>query len=256
MSHVYSSDFFDYIDAGVQTSAEALVGALYPMLATTSVVDFGCGRGLWLAQWSATGVEDIVGVDGDYVDRANLGIPEDKFRGLDLTMPIDLGRKFDLCQSLEVAEHLPGEASSTFIDTLVRHSDCVLFSAAVPGQGGEFHINERPMEFWRACFRERGYQPFDCIRPGLAGNPAVEPWYRYNTVLYANGAGAGRLPDDVLGTRVDEGVPLADFSSLPWKLRKAVVRHLPRPLVTEIAQRRAVLIANKARRKKAQQGLA
>ena len=68
-------------------------------------------------------------------------IDADEFRAADLSQPIDLGRRFDVVQSLEVAEHLPSSRASEFIGTLTSHDPLVMFSAAVPGQGGEHHIN-------------------------------------------------------------------------------------------------------------------
>lgn len=247
MSHVYTDEFFDYIDIGVTRSAEALIGALNPQLAPRSVVDFGCGRGLWLAEWLRNGASDVIGIDGDYVVRDRLSIPQDRFAARDLTKPIDLGRKFDLCMSLEVAEHLAPKASEVFVETLVRHSDCVMFSAAVPGQGGEFHINERPLEFWRGLFGKHGYRAYDFVRPALKGRGDVEPWYRYNTILYANAAGRDRLPAPVLDAAVDDAAPIADVSSVLWKVRKMIVRQLPVRMTTQIAQIRAAHIARRSR---------
>ena len=65
--HVYNDTFFDYIDAGARASAKALIAHLKPHLPINSVVDFGSGRGAWLAEWQASGVEDVCGLDGDYV---------------------------------------------------------------------------------------------------------------------------------------------------------------------------------------------
>ena len=78
--HVYNDTFFDYIDAGARASAKALIAHLKPHLPINSVVDFGSGRGAWLAEWQASGVEDVCGLDGDYVDRDQLAIPTDAFR--------------------------------------------------------------------------------------------------------------------------------------------------------------------------------
>jgi SAM-dependent methyltransferase len=247
MPHVYTDEFFDYIDMGVKRSATALIGVLQPQLNATSVVDFGCGRGLWLAEWTRNGARDVIGIDGDYVARDRLAIPDSRFEPRDLTKRIDLERKFDLCMSLEVAEHLTPEASEEFVATLVRHSDCVLFSAAVPGQGGEFHINERPLEFWRDLFGRHGYQPHDCVRPALKGNSDVEPWYRYNTILYANDAGRARLSTAILESRVAETQPIPDVSSAFWKARKMIVRRLPTRVATQIAQVRAAWIARRVK---------
>ena len=53
---------------------------------------------------------------------------------------------------MEVAEHLPREKASVFIDTLTKHSGIVLFSAAVPGQGGTYHVNEQWPKYWNELF--------------------------------------------------------------------------------------------------------
>jgi hypothetical protein len=63
-----------------------------------------------------------------------------------------------LVQSLEVAEHLDAQAADEFVDNLVRHGRLILFSAALPGQGGERHINEQPLDDWRSRFLARGYE--------------------------------------------------------------------------------------------------
>jgi hypothetical protein len=241
MSHIYSNEFFDYIDQGARRSANSLIRCLQSKIKPESVIDFGCGRGVWLSEWAAAGCTDIAGVDGDYVDRERLAIPVDAFFGKDLVQPIDLGRRFDLAQSLEVGEHLPHEASVSLVQSLTTHSDLVLFSAAVPGQGGEFHINEQPLSFWQDLFAERGYTAYDCLRPELFGDTSIEPWYRYNSVLYANDAGAAKLPPEVLKTKTDGA--LKEVGSFGWNLRKMVVRRLPRTTVTAIAQARASIIA-------------
>ena len=100
-------------------------------------------------------------VDGPYVDRRRLLIDPGDFHAADLAAPIGLGRRFDLVQSLEVAEHLPAAKAEQFVDMLTTHGHCVMFSAAVPGQGAENHVNEQPAEYWRAIFGERGYGAVD-----------------------------------------------------------------------------------------------
>jgi Methyltransferase domain len=243
--HIYSDDFFDYIDKGARTSARRIVSIMQPWLQANSVVDFGSGRGVWLAEWQAAGCDVITGLDGDYVDRERLAIPATSFKPVDLTKPVDLGRKFDLSQSLEVGEHLPEKSASILVESMVTHSDRILFSAAVRGQGGEFHINEQPLSYWQALFGSHGYQAFDCLRPLLASDRTVEPWYRYNTLLYVNDARTKGLPDDVLAARVT-GV-VRDNGDLPWRLRKQIVSLLPRSAVTGIARARASIIGSRAK---------
>jgi hypothetical protein len=125
----------------------------------------------------------------------------------------DLGRRFDLVQSLEVAEHLPGGTSAAFVASLVRHSrGLVLFSAAPPGQGGENHINEQSYDFWRGYFREWGYYAIDWIRPRLKGDKTVSYWYRYNLILYASAPMLERLPDEVRYSKLPEDELIPDVS--------------------------------------------
>jgi Methyltransferase domain len=248
MKHIYSNEFFDYIDAGARQSAQRMIRLVQPWLNAQSVIDLGSGRGVWLREWMGAGVSDVAAADGDYVDRERLAVPGDAFHACDLTQPLDLGRRFDLAQSLEVGEHLPNSASQTLVESLTRHSDRVLFSAAVPGQGGEFHINERPLAFWQGLFAAQGYTAFDCVRPGLKDDGDVENWYRYNTILYANEAGRKTLPQEVLATEIPAGTPVQNRGHLTWRLRRVVVSFLPRGVVTKIAQMRAAMLVRKAQR--------
>ena len=61
----------------------------------------------------------------------------------DLAQPLQIDRRFDLALSLEVAEHLPPECGSEFVQTLTDLSSVILFSAAIPFQGGTDHLNEQ-----------------------------------------------------------------------------------------------------------------
>lgn len=193
-----------------------------------------------------SGVADVLAVDGDYVNVDQLAVPRGNFMAADLTAPVCTDRRFDLAQSLEVGEHLPTSASETLVDSLTRASDRVLFSAAVNGQGGEFHVNEQPLAFWQGLFAARGYTAYDCVRPHLSKNREIEPWYRYNTVLYVNEAGRAGLPAAVTDHAVGAGVPVQNGGDAMWRLRRNVVSLLPQGTVTRIAQARAGIIAARA----------
>jgi hypothetical protein len=168
-----------------------------------------------------------------------------EFRSADLSEPIDLGRRFDLVQSLEVAEHLPQQRASDFIDVLTAHSPLVMFSAAVPGQGGEHHINEQPLQYWREKFRERGYVAIDCVRPQAVANRRIQHWYRYNIVLYAEEGHFTSLPDRLRAFRVPEDERLRDYWPLPDRIRHALIRQLPRGTVDYLSRRKAQLEARR-----------
>lgn len=244
MAHVYDNHFQAYTDASSRHTAQRVTTFLRDHLAPDSVLDVGCARGGWLAAWQQAGAGTIHGLDGDYVERSQLAIPQDAFTSADLSGPVDLGRQFDLVQSLEVAEHIPPDSAETFVANLVRHSrGLVLFSAAPPGQGGEFHVNERPYDYWRGLFAGHGFSAYDPVRPFLAGDRAVSFWYRYNILLYVHAGKQAALPAALAATRVPDGQPVPDVSPLPFRLRKQAVRLLPYPLQQGLARLKARLRA-------------
>jgi SAM-dependent methyltransferase len=226
--HCYGTAFMEYAVLSNTLSARAIIPILLNNLPIASVLDVGCATGTWLKEWKASGVADIRGIDGDYVKRDQLQISPTEFVSRDLSLSFHLGRTFDLVQSLEVAEHLAAESAATFVESLTEHSSgLVLFSAAPPGQGGEFHINERPFEYWRTLFRQRGFLPFDCIRPQIADRADISFWYRYNVLLYVREDRMATLPRPIAATRLRNGEPVPDISPLPFKLRKFLLQRLP-----------------------------
>jgi SAM-dependent methyltransferase len=233
--HEYTEEFFEYIERGSIASAKHFTTFLAPLLGINSVLDVGCGRGAWLREWQKAGVAIAQGVDGPYVRPQSLLIPVQDFTATDLSKKFDLGRRFDLVSSLEVAEHLPPACSETFILSLVTHADMVLFSAATPGQGGENHINERPLSFWQALFQANGYDAYDVIRPVFRAQKGIEPWYRFNTILYANQRIRPSLPAAVTGARV-EPERLSEIGDIGWRARKSILRLLPNTTVTTLSK--------------------
>jgi hypothetical protein len=233
--HKYSDEFFEYIERGSIASARCFADFIVPLLDVTSVLDVGCGRGAWLREWRNSGVTIARGVDGPYVREDSLLIPSTDFRPVDLSEQFNIGERYDLVTCLEVAEHLPPHSSMELINSLVAHSDLVLFSAATPGQGGENHINERPLSFWQAAFANHGYLAFDIIRKHFRSDRRVEPWYRFNSILYAAAARAGTLPQSVLETLV-EGTSIPEIGNLSWFARRSLLRLLPVQTVTMLSK--------------------
>jgi SAM-dependent methyltransferase len=241
----YQADFYRYLSSFAVDSAELVVPVLAGVLPIKNVVDFGCGQGAWLSVWRRTGAA-VTGVDGAYVDTGGLLIDPALFVAADLGEPIDLGRRFDLVQSLEVAEHLPAAEAQQFVDTLTSHGSCVVFSAAVPGQGGEHHVNEQPLDYWRALFRRRGFVAVDYLRPLIADAAAIAWWYRCNIILYVAEDHLGALPEAVRARRVADCEPLDDYRTFPLRLRHELTRHLPVGAVSRLSRLRTALAARRA----------
>ncbi len=205
-------------------------------LPVRSVLDVGCGQGAWLAAWKEHGVSDSVGMDGDYVDARRLLISARHFLPTDLNKRFNAGRSFDLVQSLEVAEHLPPARAESFVDDLGAHGRVILFSAAVPGQGGENHINERNYEYWRRLFAARGYGVFDVIRPSVLHDKTVEFWYRYNALLYVHESVVKTLPERWQVLRIAAGAPIKDYAPLRLRLRRRLLCLLPASWINRLAR--------------------
>ncbi len=181
----YSEGFYKTRHDETLYSAETIISHLLELLPTiNSAVDVGCGIGTWLAVLKGKGVGEIQGIDGDWVNTDYLVIPPECFTQADLSEPIELERRFDLAISLEVAEHLPSDSAPCFIDFLTGLSDKVLFSAAIPHQGGTSHLNEQWPDYWARLFRDQGYDVVDVIRKRVWADEKIPFWYRQNILLY------------------------------------------------------------------------
>lgn len=187
---LYDNNFYGIVRDTAGESCKYVLEALKQnlLIDINSAVDLGCGVGAWLK-----GVRSVFshtarlqGYDGDYVDRALLEIPESCFTPWDLSMKVPSSVRYDIAISLEVAEHIDIEYADILVDSLVDLSDLVLFSAAVPYQGGVNHINEQPLSYWKEKFEARNYKMYDVIRPIIWDNPIVSMWYKQNTVVFCN----------------------------------------------------------------------
>jgi SAM-dependent methyltransferase len=158
-----------------------LVLELFPV---RSLIDLGCGVGTWLAAAKRLGVERAVGVEGSWVTPEQLVDPTVELVTHNLEHPQPVTDTFDLAMSLEVAEHLSPSRAPSFVDDLCGRASRVLFSAAVPGQGGAHHVNEQWQSWWVKQFAARGYKPLDAVRPGIWSDPSIPIHYRQNVLLY------------------------------------------------------------------------
>lgn len=181
----YDEDFFSGQSSVALGSARIVVPMVCKLIRPATVVDIGCGHGAWLLAFRENGIGQLRGIDGDYVDRTAFMLEPDSFTAVDLNLPdFKIDGTYDLACCLEVAEHVSDANASLLVKELTRAAPVVMFSAAVPGQGGTSHINERWLPYWNALFERRGFVLLDPIRPTIREDRRVAWWYRQNLVLF------------------------------------------------------------------------
>jgi hypothetical protein len=186
-SDVYNQAFYDEQMAGSELSAREVLPVLFRHFKPRTMIDIGCGVGTWVKVAKELGIEFVLGVDGGYAV-SGLVIPEASFVPHDLSRPLGTLGRFDLAMSLEVAEHLDASRADGFVADLCSLSDVLLFSAAIPHQGGADHRNENWPEYWAARFEQHGYVPLDFLREMLWTNSKIEWWYRQNVLVFVREA--------------------------------------------------------------------
>jgi SAM-dependent methyltransferase len=171
----------------------AIAKIILEMYQVSSVLDVGCGTGVWLQEFIRLDVKDVYGIDGIPIENREFSASRDLFRCVDLRGKWDLKRNFDLAICLEVAEHLPQESAHDLIRSLCAHSKLIIFSAACPNQGGQGHINCQWPAYWQEIFNINQYSCSDPLRPRIWQEEFPEYWYKQNMfVAFRDPANAGQ----------------------------------------------------------------
>lgn len=191
MAGYVHSTYGNYI-AGSAASADAVAAELMARLAPRSVIDVGCGAGVWLDAFRRHGAQSVLGVDGPWAP-AKDSLPQGRFVSLDFEradpalIAAEPAERADLVISLEFLEHVRADRADLLVDFLCARGDALLVSAAIPLQGGQHHVNEQWPEYWIDRFRARGFVPFDVLRHALWNDDRIAPWYRQNMLLFFRG---------------------------------------------------------------------
>jgi SAM-dependent methyltransferase len=234
----YSTEFFTSRREKTLASAKPIVEHLWEAVKPKTVLDVGCATGIWLAEAQKKGAQTIRGIDGPWVPREELEVEAEFFLEHDLsrTNPADVD-SYDFAFCIEVAEHLPPEAADRFIDFLTSHADVILFSAAIPGQGGTGHVNEQPQSYWHRKFSDRKFECFDIVRPEFWNDPAINVIYKQNMLVYARTESAlynTLLDGQYANSRVTSNFSLDRVHPYLFELRitprKTIIRRIKRKL--------------------------
>ena len=263
MAVPYTQRFFNSQRDVSLRSARKVVPILVRLYKPNSVLDVGCGTGTWLSVFKECGVHSVLGLDGSYVDRSDLLIAPREFEAQDLAQPLTIDRRFDLTLCVEVAEHLPESAASMLIEELTRSSQRVVFSAAIPGQGGTHHVNEQWQSYWARLFLINGYYPDVAIRGLVWDDLDVEDYYAQNLMVFSpTVVGDDRMIDVVHPRRLSlmrqtalagqlDAMLAARGSKVLLRTQVAVMKNAPRALMSSARARlkfRRLLKVLRARR--------
>ena len=182
---IYDQEFFNKTHDHI-SSARVILNILFTHYNPKSIVDVGCGSGSWLKVAGEMGVNSLTGIEGSWLKKDMLIFDNIELITHDLNNSLPDLKKFDLAISLEVAEHLNEKRAESFIKDLCNLSKIVLFSAAIPNQGGDHHINEQWQSYWYGLFRDNNYLGFDIIRHQVWNDEQVKSWYKQNCLIYVH----------------------------------------------------------------------
>ncbi|MCZ2157145.1 MAG: class I SAM-dependent methyltransferase [Bryobacterales bacterium] len=185
---LYDADFFrNVIETHSGFAARPMANSIMRDLAPHSVLDVGCGGGHLLEALRDRGCE-IFGLEfapegleacrRRRIPVARVDLERDSF-----TAP----RLYDVVCSIEVAEHLPEHAADHFVNLLATASDCLVFSAATPGQGGTGHLNEQPHSYWINKLAEHGLALDEALSAAWSSEwetAGLQPWFWRNIMVF------------------------------------------------------------------------
>ena len=181
--------FYDKRDALTRNAACKILEIVKNQFGTfNSVVDVGCGVGTWLSVAEIKfGAKKIKGIEAEWIKNIEV-FPIDKnlIQVQNLESKWELTDLYDLGICLEVAEHLTEEGGFELVRNLANHCQLILFSAAIPNQGGNGHINEQWPAYWQSEFAKYGMEAVDSLRPIIWADDSIPWWYRQNTIIFTN----------------------------------------------------------------------
>ncbi len=187
LQNIYNEQFWSSAGNYNYRSAKVILPILFKYYKPDSVIDIGCGIGTWLKAMLEFNISNIHGVDCNKVSEKYLLVSRKYIEIDNLETHVNYSnKKYDLAISVEVAEHLDNSSSENFIKMLTSYSNVIIFSAGIPHQSGDNHINCQPPEFWYRIFSSLGYVCFDFRHELMNMWESVTPPYAQNLLLYVH----------------------------------------------------------------------
>ncbi len=193
LEKLYSEEWAaECLDAKWNNDIGKFTSAVFKELMPASVVDVGCGVGLYLKYYKELGAERILGIEGNS-NAINQALISEVLQH-DLREPVRLSEKYELVSCLEVSEHIHKKYSNVLVDTLTglcKAGGYIVFTAAPPGQSGIHHINLQPRNFWIDKFIEEGCEYLDSLTAMIVSQLELEHlrWVKQNLMIFTRPSG-------------------------------------------------------------------
>jgi len=208
----YDDEYYESLEAKSSRSAGPIALSVVRDLDPKTLLDVGCGTGAILAAFAARGVE-VTGLEYSEAALRYCRARSLKVYKIDLESKasVPFTSLFDIVVSMEVAEHLPGRMADRFVRLLTSYGGVVIFTAAIPGQGGNDHVNEQPHEYWVEKFAKRGFAYLsdrslawrdEWERQGVAW------WYSRNLMVFGSAPTLARVQDNTRAEPVRPVLPI------------------------------------------------
>jgi len=156
---MYNNAFHKSIEECELEPAKNLAQYITTFIKPAAFLDFGCSTGLYLREIKArmpTIPSHGFEFSTDAVSRALCADVHQTDLTYPLVSPISRTENtLGIC--LEVLEHIDDANWRSVLTNLISNCDILLFSAALPGQGGTGHINCRPRIDWIRRFHMLGW---------------------------------------------------------------------------------------------------
>lgn len=141
------------------------------------VLDLGCGKGNYIKFLKNNNI-NAIGVD-------KCDICED-IESHDLTKPYN--NMCDYVQTFEVGEHIPKKYESIFIENICNNAKKgIIMSWALPGQGGDGHVNEKSTTYIIEKIERYGFklnrEKTDEIRQNITITP-IFIYFKHNLLIF------------------------------------------------------------------------
>lgn len=153
-------------------------------LAPTSIVDLGGGGGAWCKAFQDVGTKQVRCIDHPGTPKEMLWIKPEEFIPCNFEVETPQIVPVEMALSIEFAEHITPNRAEQIVAFLTASAKLVVFSAAIPGQGGVRHINEQRHDYWKQLFAKVGYTQLDIIRPLILFDREIPYYLRQNLFVY------------------------------------------------------------------------